>query len=203
MSEPQEIIKAMTSSLHKEYLKGLGFGKTGTTWIRSLEWPQVINIQLSGFNTAEEAKFTINVGISIPAFRAAWGSPAATGTLKEYDCELRSRIGSLLPNKNDKWWTVSSVSDPEELLREVLGDISAYALPWLSKLSTFEEVAAEFVRSKMYAKAALASHLAGDLSAAETNMAIALSDASPQALPRLQKLAQAWRLPDLTLRTPP
>lgn len=132
MSKPQEIIKAMASSLHKQHLKALGFGKTDTTWVRPLEWPQVLNIQLSGFNTSEEAKFTINLGISIPALRAAWGTPARTGALKEYDCELRSRIGSLLPNRNDKWWNVSSDSDPEILLREVFGDLSEYALPWLS-----------------------------------------------------------------------
>lgn len=185
----------MASSLHKEHLKELGFGKTGTTWIRSLEWPQVINIQLSGFNSAKEAKFTINIGISIPLLRAAWGSPAVEGALKEYDCELRTRIGSLLPDKNDKWWTVSSGSDPQELVHEVFGDISEYALPWLSKLKTFPEVGADFVRSKMHAKAAVAFHLAGDSHAAEANMAIALSEASPQALPRLQKLAQSWRLP--------
>ncbi|MBB5033889.1 DUF4304 domain-containing protein [Prosthecobacter vanneervenii] len=194
MPKPQDIIKAMVSSLHKEHLKGLGFGKTGTTWIRSLEWPQVINIQLSSFNSAEEAKFTINIGISIPPMRSAWGTPAVEGALKEYDCELRTRIGSLLPNKNDKWWDVTSGSDPEELMHEVSDDISDYALPWLNKLKTWEEVAAEFVRSKMFAKAALAYNFAGDLQAAETNMALAISEANPHALPKLKKLAQIWRM---------
>ena len=41
MAIPQDIIKAMVASLHQRHLKSLGFRKSGTTWIRPMEWNQI------------------------------------------------------------------------------------------------------------------------------------------------------------------
>lgn len=195
MPKPQDVIKVIASSLHQRHLKGLGFGKSGRTWIRSTDWPQVINIQLSSFNSAEDARFTINVGISIPNLRDAWGSPLVRDHLKEYDCDMRSRIGSLLPENCDKWWDVSSSSDPDHLVHEVFVDISGFVLPWFNRLTTYDEVAAELNRRKQWAKAAVAFHLGGDLKAAEASMIEAFAEAHPLALPRLRQIARKCSIP--------
>lgn len=195
MAKPQDVIKAMVSLLHRDHLKGLGFGKTGSTWTRSLEWPQVINIQLSQFNSSEEAKFTVNIGVSIPPLRAIWGGPPLKSPLKEYDCDLRARIGSLLPDKHDKWWEVTKTSDATHLAQAVFHDIDQHALPWLDKLAVYQGLAQEFNSRKQLAKAAVAFHLAGDQATARATMDEAFAEANPAALPMLRRLARTCGIP--------
>ena len=195
MAKPQDVIKAMVSLLHRDHLKSLGFGKTGSTWTRSLEWPQVINIQLSRFNSSEEAKFTVNIGVSIPPLRAIWGGPPQKGPLKEYDCDLRARIGSLLPDKHDKWWDVTETSDAARLAQAVFHDIDQHALPWLDKLTVYQGLAQEFNSRKQLAKAAIVFHLAGDQAMAVATMAEAFAAANPVALPMLRRLARTCGIP--------
>lgn len=195
MANPQDVIKAMVSLLHRDHLKSLGFGKNGSTWTRSLEWPQVINIQLSQFNSSEEAKFTVNIGVSIPPLRGIWGGLPLKGALKEYDCDLRSRIGSLLLDKHDKWWDVTETSDASHLAQVVFHDIDQHALPWLNKLTVYQGLAAEFYRRRQLAKAAVAFNLAGDQTAAEATMAEAFAEANPAALPMLRRLARTCGIP--------
>ncbi|HBJ88058.1 MAG TPA: hypothetical protein DDZ88_30215 [Verrucomicrobiales bacterium] len=195
MAKPQDIIKAMTSSLHQAHLKALGFNKSDMTWIRPLEWPQVINIQLSSSNSATQARFTINLGVSIPCLGTALKSSPLEGALKEYDCELRSRIGHLFPNKHDKWWDVTSISDADQLVGEVFADISRYILPWFERLKTLPEVATELANKKSFLMAAIAFHLAGDSCAAASSMAEAYAQANQLALPKLRRLAKAHSIP--------
>jgi len=77
MATPQDIIKAMVASLHQRHLKPLGFRKSGTTRIRPVEWKHVMNVQLSKWNSSEEAQFTLNLGISIEPLHGAGILPAA------------------------------------------------------------------------------------------------------------------------------
>jgi hypothetical protein len=191
MATPQDIIKAMVASLHQRYLKPLGFRKSGTTWIRPIEWKHVINVQLSKWNSSEEAQFTVNLGISIEQLHAATESLPLTGALKEYDCDVRTRIGNLLLTKQDKWWTVKPDSDPEGLADDVFTNIAQHALPWFERLSNFETVGSEFLSQKNPFKAAVAYQLAGDADSAATAMTLAFNKASPLLLPKLRRIAIA------------
>jgi len=191
MATPQNIIKAMVASLHQRHLKPLGFRKSGTTWIRPVEWKHVINVQLSKWNSSEEAQFTVNLGISIEQLHAAAESLPLKGALKEYDCDVRARIGQLLPTKQDKWWTVRSDSVPEVLADDVFTNIAQLALPWFERLSSFDAVASEFLTQKIPFKAAIAYRLAGDSVSAAAAMSQAFNKANPQALPMLRRIAIA------------
>ena len=194
MPSAQDSIKAMITSLHQRHLKALGFRKTANTWTRSADWPQVINVQLSQWNSAEEAKITINLGISIEALhKAAEGLPLKD-KLKEYDCDIRSRIGQLHADKLDKWWTVSTTTNSDDLADDLFSNIATYGLPWFNRLTTYSGIAEEFLVRKQPFMAALAYLLADNRTEAEKWMAEALTGANKLALPKLRRLAQTHSL---------
>ena len=59
------VFKEMLSKLQKEFLKGKGFRKTGNSFRMVLPdgTSKIINFQKSSFNSGEECRFTINVGL--------------------------------------------------------------------------------------------------------------------------------------------
>lgn len=195
MESPQDIIKAMAAFLHQRHLKELGFCKSGTTWVRRLNWPQVINIQLSKWNSSAEASFTINLGISIEALHAASEGLPLKGTLKEYDCDVRARIGGLLPNKQDKWWVVNQRSDPERLAEDVFAQLDRYVLPWFERMVNYPAVAAMFAEQKTPFMAALSYHFANDPAAAAKAMNEAYDNSSELFWPKLRRVALATGIP--------
>src|SRR4051812_20433076 len=135
MATPQDLIKAMMSDFHQRHLKPLGFRKVGNTWVRSGEWPQVINVQLSKWNSSTQAQFTLNLGLFIKELHVASEGLPSKGDLKEYDCDVRTRIGELFPDKEDKWWKVTSGADAGQLADEVFAGIEQFGLPWFDRLS--------------------------------------------------------------------
>lgn len=195
MATPQDIIKAMASGLHHRHLQPLGFRKSGTTWIRPGVWPQVINVQLSKWNSSTEAQFTVNLGISIEELHSASEGLPLKGTLKEYDCDVRTRIGQLFPSKKDKWWQVTETTEPDQLADDVFARIDQFGLPWFDRLSVFPAVAAEFQDRKVPFMAALAYHLGGDAASAEKAMRQAEAESNRHFMPKLKRLAITHGIP--------
>jgi hypothetical protein len=194
MPTAQDSIKATVSSLHQRHLKKLGFRKTANTWIRATTWPQVINLQLSQWNSADEAKITVNLGVSIePLHHAAEGLPLK-GSLKEYDCDIRARIGTLLPDQRDKWWTITPSTNADQLADEIFEDVSTHGLPWFGRLVTYGAVADELAANNHLWKAALAYSLDGNHSEAEKRMVEAFSGANQLAVPKLKRLAKLYSI---------
>jgi len=189
MATPLDIIKAMAFGLNQRHLKPLGFRKSGNTWIRSGEWPQVVNVQLSKRNSSTEAQFTVNLGISIAELHAASEGLPLKGTLKEYDCDVRIRIGQLFPTKKDKWWQVTKTTDPDQLADDVFARLEQFGLPWFDSLGDYPAVAAEFLDRKVPFMAALAYHLGGDSESAETAMRQAEAKSNRHFMPKLRRLA--------------
>ena len=195
MATPQEIIKAMVASLHQNHFKELGFRKSGTTWVRSLPWPQVINIQLSRWNTSTEASFTVNLGIFIETLHTASEGLPIKGSLKEADCDLRERIGQLSPTAQDKWWKVTPDSDLSLLTEDVFANLKQFGLPWLERLTDYPALAVEFTKAKRPFMASLAYHFAGDSIAAEKAMSDAFANSHPLGKPKLERVALAVGIP--------
>lgn len=195
MATPQDIIKAMASGLHQRHMKPLGFRKSGTTWIRPGEWPQVINVQLSKWNSSTEAQFTVNLGISIEELHTASEGPPLKGTLKEYDCEVRTRIGQLFPDKKDTWWQVTEATEPDQLADDVFARIDQFGLPWFDRLSDYLAVAVEFQDRRIPFMAALAYHLGGDSVSAEAAMRLAEAESNRHFMPKLKRLATTHGIP--------
>jgi Domain of unknown function (DUF4304) len=194
MLAAQDIIKAMIASLHQRHLKGLGFKKTSNTWVNSAAWPQAINVQLSQWNSAEEAKITLNLGISIETLHMAAEGLPLKGTLKEYECDVRSRIGQLHADKLDKWWTLTPTTNAEQLADELFSEVVTYGLPWFDRLTTYSDIAEEFVARNNPFMAALVYLLDNNRTEAEKWMIEAFAKSSKLALPKLKRFALAHSL---------
>lgn len=93
-------------------LRAAGFRKQGT---RNYARPfplgiQVVNVQASKWNAGSSGTFTVNLGVHLPAVAALDGVPDLPAPA-EWQCHLRARIGSLLPNPHDHWWELTAGSD--------------------------------------------------------------------------------------------
>lgn len=189
MATSQEIIKAMGSALHQRHLKARGYKKSGNTWVRLDEWPRVIHIQCSRWNTSSAAQFTLNFGLFIRSLHDAWEGSPVKGGLKEYNCTARARIGELLPEGKDTWWKVSPGMSAEELADDVFQHIEQTGIPWFERLSSYSAVAAEFENDCLFFQAAIAYHFGGDSEAAATAIAMALARSAPNFHSELIRLA--------------
>ena len=87
-------------------------------------------------------KFTVNLGVYVPEMRTDF--PAGRAWCREYHCEVRQRLGRLVPPDHaDVWWSLDDVdaatADVEHCLRE-------YGLPWLDALPTRAAVVERYQR---------------------------------------------------------
>jgi hypothetical protein len=192
---PQQIIKKAASTLHRNLLKGRGFTKSGNNWLCRQEWTRVINLQLSSYNSAEEARCTINLGILIPALRAACGEPPIEGNPKEYDCDLCQRIGRLLAQAEDKWWSVTPETDPDHLAAELADTLLHHGLPWFERFPDLVAVARCTDAGFPGSRSAVTYQLAGDVDSATKLMADAIAESPPMGLPKLRRIAKANGIP--------
>lgn len=118
-----------------------GFMKARRNFRRQAErCVQVINVQASAWGTAQELKFTINLGVFFPEIHALktflqWRPSAAGPT--EYQCQCRSRLGELMPAHRDDWWTLRAGEDPAGMAAEVGDAVRGFGIPWLESRSTW------------------------------------------------------------------
>ena len=96
---------------------------------------RVINVQGNRWNEGNEGRFTLNLGLHFPQVRAIMGDPPLTMPPKEWDCELRARIGRLTPDRRDKWWQFDQRSDLQAIADDVVKQWQTYGQPWLDRYS--------------------------------------------------------------------
>ena len=149
MSELGKAIDRIASLLHVE-LRARGFTKSARTFrLRGEECTQVVNMQASTSNMGVGGRFTVNLGVFFPAVAEVlpWPAPKA---LKEHNCQLRERLGLLLPDPRDRWWQVSLDAPVAPIAEEVREAVVTYGLPWLEARSTLEAGLDSIVHSRRY-----------------------------------------------------
>jgi hypothetical protein len=155
-------IKAIVKYALVPPMKERGYKKNAYTWHKQdAEVVKVLNVQLSQWNTSDEAQFTVNLGVYHAEFHALRGSAPPSKNLKEYECDVRLRIGDLMTGC-DHWWCVASNKDNEEVAREFKDSIETRALPWLDGFGGLEDMLRFFVEKSMNFDAAVAAHLLSD-----------------------------------------
>ena len=126
-----------------EKLKQRGFNKYGRTLHRfvSGDISQVINFQCSLASFAETHRMWVNLGIRVPECfdREFISSNPIKKYYHEYECSIRSRLGSI-DNKKDNCFNLQG--DISEITAEILGDIENKVLPVFDILSTREMILA-------------------------------------------------------------
>jgi hypothetical protein len=133
-----------------KYLKAKGFVKKGRNYNRPAEegLVEVINFQsgtfpigkyeIPGLRESKYGQFTINLGIAVPEIhRVTYPKFALPSFWKEYECQIRDRLGRLLYSK-DYWWEITD--DAETISKEIIDGLENKGIPWLDQYSTREKI---------------------------------------------------------------
>lgn len=117
-------------------LRELGFSGSGNKYkLPNSRCFAILGIQKSAYSTTNEVKFTINLTVAdkndwLEQQRKKTYLPKEPAANTFYgDFVWQSRIGTLLPDSNDKWWSILPSSDLQQVSEEVLEAIKKYALP--------------------------------------------------------------------------
>ena len=159
--KPLDVVVSRVSPV----LKGVGYRRFGPTFNRGREpgVVQVINFQGSKYGD----EFTVNLGVQI---RELWDLQAESGyevarrlrvempdLLKgipdpappkpsrygfEPDCQLRLRLGRLIPPHQDKWWKYSQL---DAAVEAVSAELRERALPYLDLYASREDIASRWM----------------------------------------------------------
>ena len=124
-------------------LRAAGFAGSGQDFHRQVagNWA-AINVQRHRGSTADELRFTINLGTASSAVRIEDGH-APDEPAREIDCHWRIRLGRLLPDARDRWWTVTSRMEPregDELGQELVEHLTRHAVPKLVAMAPDEAI---------------------------------------------------------------
>ena len=194
MKSPRAIVNECASAIHQAVLKPLGYRKSGLNYVLANEWTRIINIQLSRWNSADDVQFTLNFGVFIERLHQLAEKPAPPETVREPDCVVRARYGSLTPSRLDHWWKVNSQTDVPELIRDVTGALVSYGLLWFDSFKDYKSLGNEYERQKDFFMASLAYYLAGEPTLARERMAVALAKANQHFKPRAERIAASLEL---------
>lgn len=116
-------------------LRPLGFRKRGLFFERRLtDVVQFVSLQASTISTALSLKLTVNVGVLIPELLETWEKADV------WSCQWNQRLGFLMPNPEDRWWTIESSSEAGDVAEVLAEAIRVFAVPSLDKLIGRNEI---------------------------------------------------------------
>lgn len=104
----------------------------------------LVNIQKSQWNDREESAFTVNCGVYIPGIVSVYANISEPTNPSIMHCACSARIGMLMPEKIDIWWTLTlgdSASVDEDIAQDIRCKIENVALPFLNKFKSSQSVA--------------------------------------------------------------
>jgi hypothetical protein len=141
-------MKTVVATIAPE-LKEAGFRKRRHAFNRPLDdgMTHVVDFQMARFHppgTPElppfrlnlYGRFTVNLGVYVPEMLVDQRL-APKGWVHEATCQLRKRLGHLLPSGQDTSWSLDS---PAEAAGAVGSAISSVGLPWLDELASRDSV---------------------------------------------------------------
>jgi hypothetical protein len=185
----QEVIDSLIIKTIDPVLKAAGYRKRIHTWhLKFDEIFRVCNLQLNKWNTSSEATFTVNLGVFHPDFNHQRNSPLKPVDVpKEYHCNVRIRIGQVMPGQTDHWWNIAKTHDNNKVAVDLLGNLERFALPWLDSFTTLHDMHAWFVKHQHYFDAAVAEHLLGGSKVNEF-----LEESHRHANPMAKPMMEQW-----------
>jgi hypothetical protein len=108
-------------------------GLTGVVHFQMGAYEPPGTVEIPPFRRNLYGRFTINLGIFSPDM-PTYGPPGKKYEwINEYDCQLRKRIGHLLPDPRDVWWPLDDLAFAEQI---ALATLSDHGLPWLDRYPT-------------------------------------------------------------------
>ena len=126
-------LRAPTLHALTELLRPLGYRNSSNLFSRpSVDVVHLIEVQGSRQSTSGNAKFTVNVGVFVPALVYADVSDITKPSIPL--AHWRARLGSLSPEQVDMWWHASTLAQAQSAAEDVAGRVQLYALPALAGL---------------------------------------------------------------------
>jgi hypothetical protein len=125
-------------------LKENGFKKKGQNYFKSVgEIGHAINIQKDKWNSKDEIRFTINLGIFSEKYWLSEFDFDKTHKIPEFPKEseslIRERIGELKYGK-DYWYLVEAQKLEWKLIKDIKEDLVNVVLPFFKKLDTTDKL---------------------------------------------------------------
>jgi len=128
----KEHYKKIIESTHQS-LKNAGFVKNGNTFrISSDESRGVINFQKSTKSTVDSITFTINLGVASKRLLKIY-NPKQIENPDIWDCHWQVRIGHLLPDNKDIWWTILAETNVDQLAQDIQKYTIKLGIPEIQK----------------------------------------------------------------------
>ncbi|WP_346384749.1 DUF4304 domain-containing protein, partial [Nocardioides sp.] len=91
-------------------------------------------VEIPGLRSNLYGRFTVNLGVFVPAIHR--GGLTERDWYSDYHCQLRKRIGELLPEQADVWWRL----DHPDAEADVAAAIRDHGLPWLARFENYAEL---------------------------------------------------------------
>jgi len=91
----------------------------------------MIGFQRGMASSKDSILFTINLGVVCGALLDASIVPLEKAQIT--DAHLSTRIGLLLPERQDKWWEINHSTDFQSLSKEILDTVWTKAVPYVSQ----------------------------------------------------------------------
>jgi len=125
-----------TATLKATILKGLqdslerfGFKKRGSTFHREVgDVIHLVSLQASQSSSASTLRVTVNLAVAVPILGGQRDDV--------WSAQWRERIGTLLPEAQDRWWNVSSSQEAEAVAQEITKFLAQYGLPAQARVSS-------------------------------------------------------------------
>ncbi len=115
-------------------LKAEGFKRMGNHFVKpSADLFHGINFQASQWGSMDEGSFTINLVVTSAAVYELWTEKPLPRNPASALFPMQHRIGSLMPQRRDHWWTVSAKTDLDALAREVTEVLTVNGLPFFAE----------------------------------------------------------------------
>ena len=129
-------MKKLVADELRATFKAHGFRAKGLTFHRQVaDNFGIIQLQKSRNSTAGIVEFTINLGVFSGRVQRTLSEcmwmPEVTGVPTEPVCHLRKRVGSLLPEARDVWWSIRAGADVAELGATIRSVLELQAFPFL------------------------------------------------------------------------
>ena len=96
----------------------------------------MIGFQRSTASTANAIKFTVNFGVISKELLRRWDPDRDINKELISTAHLRERIGTLMLDRTDHWWTINLDSSFPEVANNVSGLIIELVVPWLEKYAS-------------------------------------------------------------------
>jgi hypothetical protein len=112
------------------WLRARGFRKRRNRFRRADDggW-QVVDFQASQWGSRDDVRFTINLWVGVAELADT-----------EADAQVQERVGLLLRDGEDRWWTLDAATDTAALADELRQVLQQRCLPWLDARRSLDQL---------------------------------------------------------------